>query len=217
MKVFVVIGLGRFGISLARTLLKKGYEVLAIDTDEARVDEIADEVTHAVQADATEEKTLKALGVQNYDAAVVSIGGDIQSNIMATLILKELGVEYVLSKASSQIHARLLEKVGADKIVFPESDMGVRVAHNLISSNVLDYIELSPNYSLIEVVSPVNFCGKSLDQLDLRQRYGVNVMAIKRKEDNQVLVNPRADDLIYEGDILIVMGETEGLDKIRGI
>lgn len=214
LKSIVVIGMGRFGKSLARTLVSKGCEVMAIDIDEEKVQDISSEVTHAVQANATDEETMRALGVSNFDGAVVSIGTDIQANILATLILKELGVSYVLSKAISKLHTRLLEKVGADRIVFPENDMGIRVAHNLLSSNVIDYIELAPDYSLIEVVASKRFINKSLQELDLRRRFEVNVMAIKKKDD-EILINPIADQKIEEGDILIVIGHNGGLEKLK--
>ena len=142
MRQFVVIGIGRFGGAIAETLSRLGHEVLAIDTDEEVIQKISDKVTHAVAADATDESVLKSLGVRNFDVAVVAIGSDIQSSIMTTLMLKELGIRYVVAKAQNELHARVLMKIGADKIVFPERDMGERVAHNLISSNILDYIEL---------------------------------------------------------------------------
>lgn len=214
LKDIIVIGMGRFGKSLARTLVNKGCEVLAVDLDESKIQDISSEVTHAVQANATDEETMKALGVSNFDGAVVSIGTDIQANILATLILKELGVKYVLAKAISKLHARLLEKVGADKIVFPESDMGIRVAHNLLSFNVIDYIELAPDYSLIEVLASSRIVGKSLKSLDLRRRFEVNVMAIKKKND-EIRINPSADDVIETGDILIVIGHNGGLEKFK--
>lgn len=214
LKNIIVVGMGRFGKSLALTLIQKGCEVLVIDVDEEKIAAVSQEMTQAVVANATDEETMKALGVSNFDGAVVSIGTDIQANILATLILKELGVGYVLSKAISKLHSRLLEKVGADRIVFPESDMGIRVAQNLLSSNVIDYIELSPDYSLIEVVASPRFVGKSLSTLDLRRRFEVNVMAIKKK-DGEIMVNPRAEDVIGEGDILIVIGHNGGLAKLR--
>lgn len=214
LKSMVVVGMGRFGKSLARTLVKRGCEVLVIDIDEEKIAEMSQEVTQAVVANATDEETMKALGVSNFDAAVVSIGTDIQANILATLILKELGVNFVLSKAISKLHSRLLEKIGADRIVFPESDMGMRVAQNLLSSNVIDYIELSPDYSLIEVVASPRIVGKSLKTLDMRRRFGVNVMAVKKK-DGQIRINPQAEDVIEEEDILIVIGQNGGLAKLQ--
>ncbi|MFW6287195.1 MAG: potassium channel family protein [bacterium] len=213
MKQFIVVGLGRFGSSVAKTLTENDYNVLAIDTDEERVQLIANEVTHAVEADATDEDALKTLGVRNFDVAIVSIGDNIHANILATLILKELGVPYVVVKAQDALHGKVLSKVGADRVVYPERDMGVRIAHNLISSNVLDYIEFAPDYSIVEIIATDNMEGKSLKELQFRSNYGVNVMAIKRgKELN---VTPGANDKVIEGDVLIVMGKNENLDKLK--
>ncbi len=213
MKQFIVVGLGRFGSSVAKTLAENDYNVLAIDTDEERVQAIASAVTHAVEADATDEDALKTLGVRNFDVAVVSIGDNIHANILATLILKELGVPYVVVKAQDTLHGKVLSKVGADRVVYPERDMGVRIAHNLISSNVLDYIEFAPDYSIVEIVASDKMEGKSLSELQFRSNYGVNVMAIKRgKELN---VTPGANDKVLEGDVLIVMGQNDDLDKLK--
>ncbi|MFW5998322.1 MAG: potassium channel family protein [Bacillota bacterium] len=213
MKQFVVVGLGRFGSSVARTLSKKGQNVLAIDKDEERVQNIVDVVTHAVEADATDENALNTLGVRNFDVAVVSIGDNIHANILSTLIIKELGVPYVVVKAQDTLHGKVLTKVGADRVVYPERDMGVRIAHNLISSNVLDYIEFAPDYSVIEIMATPNMVGNSLGELELRSNYNVNVMAIKR--DQNLNISPGAGDKILEGDILVVMGENKNLDKVK--
>lgn len=213
MKQFAIIGLGRFGISVAVSLYQQGYDVLAIDNDEERTQKFSDEVTHVVQADATDENALKALGIRNFDAVVVAIGEDIQANVMATLLLKELGVPYVVAKAKNALHGRMLEKVGADKVVYPERDMGVRIAHNIISRNVLDYIELSPNLSIVEVNAPQELIGKTLQQANLRPRFGVNVVAIKRGED--LNISPMADDAIERDDVLVVIGETEGIQGLE--
>lgn len=213
MRQFIVVGLGRFGTSVATTLARKGYDVLAIDIDEEPIQEITDVVTHAVQADSTNEDSLKTLGVNNFDVAVVSIGDDVHSNILTTLILKELGVEYVVVKAQDELHGKVLSKIGADKIVYPERDMGTRVAHNLVTSNVLDYIELSPEYSIIEVLATENLVGKTLRELGLRPKFGLNVIAIKKSDE--INVTPEAEDRIEAGDVLVVMGQEEGLDKLR--
>jgi trk system potassium uptake protein TrkA len=213
MKQYIVIGLGRFGISVATTLSEKGHDVLAIDRDEDPVQEITEIVTHAVQVDATDEDSLKTLGVNNFDVAVVSIGDDIHSNILATLILKELGVEYVVTKAQNELHGKVLNKIGADKIVYPERDMGTRVAHNLVTSNVLDYIELAPDYSIIEVLATTSLVGKTLQELELRPKFGLNVIAIKK--GNNINVTPEAKDRVESGDVLVVMGPEKGLDRLR--
>ncbi len=212
-KQFAVIGLGRFGTSVAVTLQMLGHEVLAIDTNEDRVQKISDQVTHVVQADTTEESSLSALGLRNFDAVVVAIGEDVQANVATTLLLKEMGVPYIIAKARNSLHGKMLEKIGADRVVYPERDMGQRVAHSLISSNVLDYIELSPDLSLVEVSTPGIFVGRTLQQTNMRALYGVNVVAIKRYDT--LIVPPQPDELIHESDVLIVIGSTEGLQRLE--
>lgn len=212
-KQFVVIGLGRFGSSVAKTLYSLGNEVLAIDKDEETVQNISDFVTHAVQADATDESTIRSLGIRNFDVAVVTIGSDIQSSVMVTLLLKELGIKYVIAKAHNDLHAKVLYKIGADRVVFPERDMGVRVAHNLCTSNILDFIELSPDYNIIELTAIEEWHNKSLRELDMRNEYGFNVMAIKR--DNEIDVSPGADDVIKPGDVLVVISTNENIRKFE--
>lgn len=214
MKQFAIIGLGRFGSSIAKTLYQMGHDVLAIDNDPEEVQEISDYVTHAVQADATDEVTLNTLGIRNFDVAVITIGTDIQSSIMITLLCKEMGVKYVLAKAQNEIHAKVLYRIGADKVVFPERDMGSRVAHNLVSSNILDYIELAPDYSLVEIVPNPEWEGKNLRQLNIRAKYGVNVIAIKR-EDGKVNVAPQAEDVVENNDILVVIGNNDDIKRIE--
>jgi trk system potassium uptake protein TrkA len=213
MKQFVVVGLGRFGVSVATTLAENGHDVLAIDRDPEKVQAISGDVTHAVEADATDEEALKTLGVRNFDVAVVSIGDNVSANILCTLILKELGVPYVIVKAPDKLHGKVLSKVGADRIVYPERDMGVRIAQNLISSNVLDYIEFAPEYGVIEILASDNMIGKTLKELELRASFDVNVMAIKRGEE--LYISPGAEDKIEAGDKLVLMGKNENLDKMR--
>lgn len=214
MRQYLVVGLGRFGSSLAKTLYNLGYDVMGIDRDEEIIQNMADSITHAVQADATDENILKALGVKNFDVAIVSIGDDIQSSILITIMLKEMGIKYVVAKAQSQLHGKVLYKIGADRVVFPERDMGVRVAHNLIYSNILDYIELSPEYSIVEIAAVPAWFDKSLRQLDMRKKYGLNVMAIKRN-NNDVIISPHADDVIFKDDILVVVGHKEDIEKLE--
>lgn len=215
MKQFAVIGLGRFGSSVARTLYELGYDVLGIDLDEEKIQNMADFTTHAVTADATDENTLKALGIRNFDVVVVSIGQDIQSSILVTLILKDLNVKYVVAKAQNELHGKVLYKIGADRVVFPERDMGMRVAHNLVSSNILDYIELAPDYSVVEIAAVPEWYNKSLRELNMRAKFGINVMAIKKDKD--INISPKADDIIEEGDVLIVVGSNEDLKKLERI
>lgn len=213
MKQFVVIGLGRFGSSVAKTLTDNGYDVLVIDQDNQIIQDISDSVTHAVEADATDDKALETLGIRNFDVAIVSIGDNLHANILSTLILKELGVPYVIVKAQDNLHGKVLTKVGADRVVYPERDMGERIANNLISSNVLDYLEFAPDYSVVEVMASEKMIGKTLAELGFRNKYDVNVMAIKSGQE--LNMTPGANDKIKEDDTLIVMGKNENLDKVR--
>ncbi|GFP76768.1 potassium channel family protein [Clostridium fungisolvens] len=212
-KQFVVIGLGRFGTSVAKTLYDLGNDVLAIDVDEDLVQEISDSVTHAVQMDATDESALKTLGIRNFDVAVITIGENIQASVMVTLLVKELGVKYIVAKGHSDLHAKVLYKIGADRVILPEKDMGVRVAHNLVSSTILDYIDLSPDYSIIEIESPKEWHNNNLRDLSLRTRFGINVMAIKK--ENDINITPNAEEVIEAGDILVAIGSTEDLGKLE--
>jgi len=214
-KQFIVIGLGKFGQSVAKTLYQLGYDVLAVDDDEAIVQEISDQVTHAVQMDATDEYSLRTLGIRNFDVAVVSIGTNVQSSIMVTLNLKEAGVKKVIAKGNNEMHAKLLTKIGADRVILPEADMGVRVAHNLVSSNILDFIELSPDYSIVEISAPTQWQGKNIKDLDARAKYGINIMAIKT--DSNINISPMATDIIGKEDILVVIGSIEDLAKIESM
>ncbi|SFI80767.1 potassium channel family protein [Thermoflavimicrobium dichotomicum] len=212
-KQFAVIGLGRFGGSVAQTLHSMGYEVLAVDRDPSRVQDMAQIIPHVIEADSTDENALKALGIRNFDVIVVAIGEDIQSSIMTTLILKEMGVKKIVVKARNDLHGKVLEKIGADKVVYPERDMGVRVVHHLISPNILDYVELSNDYSIIEVKAGKYFNGKTLQELNIRQRFNCNVMAIKREGNYNI--NPSATDVIYAGDNLVVIGHNNDLQKLE--
>lgn len=214
-KQFIVIGLGRFGQSVAKTLFEMGYDVLAVDDDENMVQEIADSVTHAVQMDATDDYALRTLGIRNFDIAVVSIGTNIQSSIMVTLNLKEAGVKKVVAKATNDMHAKLLTKIGADRVILPEMDMGIRVAHNLVSANILDFIELSPDYSIVEVAAPSQWLNQDIKTLDVRAKYGINIMAIKSGDD--INISPRATDQIKEGDVLVIIGSINDLSKIESL
>jgi trk system potassium uptake protein TrkA len=214
-KQYVVIGLGRFGSSVAKTLYALGNDVLAIDSDETLIQDISDSVTHAVQLDATDESALRSLGIRNFDVAVVTIGEHIQSSVMVTLLVKELGVKYIIAKAHNELHAKVLYKIGADRVVLPEKDMGVRVAHNLVSTSILDYIELSPDYSIVEIVSSKEWHGKNLRELNMRAKYGINVMAIKR--ESEVNIAPGATDIIEAGDIIVAIGGAQELSKLENM
>lgn len=218
MKQIVVIGLGRFGTSVATELYKMGHEVLAVDSRMDVVEDIADQVTHAVCANATDEAELRALGIENFDVAVVSIGTDLQASILVTMLCKEMGVKFVLTKASTEMHAKVLTRVGADKIVFPEREMGERVAHNLVSTNLLEFIELSPDYSLVEIEVPHAWVAASMKELNLRVNYGINVMAI-RHSDGSITVAPQGADILRNKDVLVAIGANssiKGLERLVG-
>jgi len=212
-KQFVVIGLGRFGSSVAKTLYTLGCDVLAIDSSEELVQNISDSVTRAVQADATDEKVLRSLGVRNFDVAIIGTGTDIQTSLLVTLIVKELGVKTVVAKAQNELHAKVLLKIGADRVIFPEKEAGVKLAYSLISSNILDFIELSPEYNIVEIIAIRDWIGKSLNELKLRQRFGLNIIAIKR--GNNIKITPSADDIIMEGDNLVVIASTDDINKLN--
>lgn len=213
-KQYVVIGLGRFGTSIARTLYELGNDVLAVDSDEESIQNIAPYVTHAIQADATDEENLKSLGISNFDVAVIGIGVNVQDSVMITLLVKEVGVKYVVAKANTELHAKILYKIGADKIVFPERDTAVRVAHNLVSSNILDYIELSSEYSIAEMLSIDEWHGKTLGELNMRTRYGINIVAIKRH--GEINISPTADYKILE-DIIVAIGGCKQIGRLESM
>ncbi len=214
MKQVAVIGLGRFGMSVVRNLCSfGGCEVLAVDIDEKQVHHAAETATYAVQADATDEATLKSLGLKNFDFVVVAIGTDIQASVIITLSLKDLGVGNVIAKAQSHTHGRILEKAGADRVVYPERDMGARLAKSILTSNIVDFIELSPEYSIVELSVPYFFKGKSLAVLNARAQYGVNIIAIKRGEE--IIVSPQASDTIMPDDIMVVVGKNSDIAKLE--
>jgi len=203
-KEFVVIGLGRFGGSIVRELVEQGADVMAIDKFSDRVDEFASIATQAIVADTTDESVLKSLGIRNFEHVIVAIGEDIQSSILTTLMLKEIGVNKITVKAQNDYHEKVLRKIGADQVVHPERDMGIRIANNMISNNVLDYLELSDEHSIMEIIANELLAGSTLIDLDIRAKYGINIVAIKR--GNEILVSPQATEEIQVNDILIVIG-----------
>ena len=207
-KEFLVIGLGRFGASLAATLYDMGYGVLGIDSDEEKVNRCKDSCTHVVQADATDEATLRSLGVSNFDVAAVSIGHEMQASILVTLMLKELGVTHVIAKASSELHGKVLTRIGADRVVFPERDMGVRLANHLAVDNIVDYLEITPDVSIVEITATSDMVGSTLRQLDVRAKRGINIVALRRA-NQEVLVPPGPDEPIQAGDVLVALGRNE--------
>lgn len=212
---FAVIGLGRFGGSICRELSEEGMEVLAIDTEEDKVNEFKNIASHAVIADATDEKVLKELGVRNIDHVIVAIGDNIQASILTTLMLKELGINKITVKAQNDYHEKVLNKIGADQVVHPERDMGRRIAHSIISNNILDHLELSDDHSIVEVKAGKKMIGQSLVDLDIRANYGCNVVAIKQGETKEINVSPMATEIIEAGDILIVIGADKDISRFE--
>lgn len=208
---FAVIGLGRFGSSVARKLYEAGQEVMGIDINEERIEDAELLVTHAVVADTTEEEALKAIGIRNFDCVIVAIGNDMESSILTTLLLKEMGVKKVITKALSKHHGKVLDKVGADWIVYPERDMGDRVANQLLSPNMLNYIELSKEYNIEEIRIPSKMAGKSLRELDIRAKFNLSVIAIVREGD--IIISPSPDQNIQNDDLLVMIGSREDLAK----
>lgn len=210
---FVVIGLGRFGGSIVKELIEQGADVMAIDIESERVDEFAPIATQAVVADTTDEAVLKSLGIRNFDHVIVAIGDNIQSSILTTLMLKELGVKRITVKAQNDYHEKVLSKIGADHVVHPERDMGIRIANNILSNNVLDYLELSDEHSIMELIVNSKLAGHSLIDLDIRAKYGINIVAIKRGKS--ILVSPQADEKLQTNDILIIIGADVDINRFE--
>lgn len=213
MKSYIVVGLGRFGTQVARKLYELGCEVLAIDSSTAKVQQVSNEVTHAVVADARDKEVLRALGAKEFDCAVVAIGDSLADSVLATMNLKELGISKVVCKASDETHRQVLKKLGADQVVIPEHENADRLAKSLASRNVLDYIELSDDYGIIEVPAPGAWLNKSLIQLNIRAKLGVNILAVRR--GGEITVSPCADFCILQGDILVVLGDTAALNAMQ--
>jgi len=214
-KQFAVIGIGRFGENLTKELTRMGHEVLAIDMDEDRVNEAVDFATHAVQADTMDTQVLKTLGIRNFDAVIVAIGENIQSNILTTIVLKELGVEKVISKAKNSMHGKVLEKIGADIVIYPERDMAIKLARSLVSQNFLEQINLSSDFSIIELFTPKLFVNKNLHEIGLRKKLRVTVLAIRRGDE--IIVAPGPDENMKQGDVLVVLGRNEDLEGLSNL
>lgn len=210
---FAVIGLGRFGGSICQELSLEGMKVLAIDRDEQRINEFKDIATQSVILDSTDEQALKEIGIVNIDHVIIAIGEDIQASILTTVILSELNVKKITVKAQNDYHAKILTKIGAHQVVHPERDMGRRLAHSIISNNILDYLELSDEHSIVEVKVSSKMIGRNLIELDIRKNYGCNVVAIKRGK--QMNVSPNAHDLLQADDILIIIGADDDISKLE--
>ncbi len=213
MKFYVVIGLGRFGSALARQLCKLGAEVLALDVKGDLVQQIANDVTHAVVGDAQDKEVLRALGVRNMDCAVIAIGDNLAASVLITMNLKELGVPYIVCKAHDETHRKVLEKLGANRVIIPEYEYAQRLARTLNSHNVLDYIELSEDFGILDVPAPKTWIGKTLRELNVRAKLGVNIIAVEN--DGKTNVSPTADYAVREGDTLVVLGDNVALEKVQ--
>jgi trk system potassium uptake protein TrkA len=217
-KQFAVIGLGRFGSEVARTLSKNKCDVIAIDKEENRVKELAETVTLALQLDATDEKALREAGVQNVDVAIVSIGENIEASILVVMILKELGIKHIVAKALSELYGRILSQLGVRTVVHPERDMAQKVAQSLIKPEFLELIELSPDYSIVELPAPKFVCNKTIMELNLRSKYGITVIAIKsmyykQSDKERWNINPSPSDTVSENDMLVVLGSNKDIEK----
>lgn len=212
-KEYVVFGLGRFGMSVATALADSGCTVMAVDKSEEKIQEIAESVTYAVRADVLDIESMNSLGIKNFDGAVVAIGSNMETSILVTILLKEIGVPYVLAKAQSELHEKILKKLGADMVVQPEKELGIRTANNLIMGNFFDLVELSSTFSMLEMMVLPEWEGQSLLDLNLRAKKKINVIGIKR-QDGGITVNPEANERLESGDTLIVIGKNDKLNKL---
>lgn len=211
-KQYLVLGLGRFGASVAESLYSLGHEVLAVDADEGLVEDVAPRVTQAIAADATNEEVLASLEPAAFDAAIVSIGANVRDSILIAVLLREMGAKSVIAKAADELHAKVLRKVGVDRVVFPERDMGQRLARSLATQNFLDMMELSDEYQMVEVFAPEAWHGRTLLEVNVRRHYGVSVIAIRRAE--RFIASPGAEERFQAGDILLVLGTRAQLDAL---
>lgn len=213
MKSYIVIGLGRFGAEVAKQLYKLGCEVLAMDVRSELVQQLSGDVTHAVVGDARDKDVLRTLGAAEFDCGIVAIGDNLADSVLATINLKELGVPYIVGKAHDETHRNVLQKLGADQVVIPEQENAVRLARSLSAPNVLDYIELSEDYGIVEVPTPASWVDKSLLELQVRAKLGVNIIAVRR--DNRIVVSPSANFRISKGDIMVILGDTAALNVVQ--
>ncbi|MCG3207361.1 MAG: Ktr system potassium uptake protein A [Anaerolineae bacterium] len=210
---FIVIGLGRFGTSLAMTLNAYGHDVLAIDADMKRVQMVSQNLPHVVQLDATSIDALREVGAEMFDTGVVCIGSDFESNLLATVVLRKLGVRRVVTKATTVTQQEILSRVGADQVILPEHEAGVRLARKLAAIDFVDFLELTDDTGIVEMVTPGQFAGKSLREADIRNQYGLAVIAIKRGE--QIIISPPATEVMLEDDILVILGKTADCERLR--
>jgi trk system potassium uptake protein TrkA len=210
---FVVIGLGRFGASVATTLVEHGRSVLAIDSDRARVQHLSTVLPHVVELDATNIDALRQVGVENFDTGLVCIGTDFESNLLATVLLRQLGVKQVIAKARTRTQRNILLKVGADEVILPEHEAGIRLGRKMAAGHLVDYLEVSDEVGVVELIAPPSLWGHTLSEASLRQRYGLNVMAIRRGDD--LIVSPSASFRVEQNDLLVVLGRIEDAERLR--
>lgn len=213
MKSYVVVGLGRFGAEVARKLYELGCEVMAMDVQGDLVQQLSSEVTHAVVGDARDKEVLRALGVREFDCAIIAIGGSLADSVLATMNMKELGVPQIVCKAHDETHRRVLEKLGADRVVIPEQENAIRLARSLSSPNVLDYIELSDDYGIIEVPAPKNWYGQTLKELDVRAKMGINIIAIKH--GGKISAFPAGNYRFLPEDVIVVLGDSGTIKRVQ--
>ena len=213
MKSYIVIGLGRFGQTLARQLCALGAEVLALDKRSDLVQQVADDVTHAVVGDGQDKEVLRALGARNFDCAIIAIGSNLAASVLTAMNLKELGVPYVICKAHDETHRKVLEKLGVDRVIIPEQENAQRLARSLNSHNVLEYIELSEDYGILEIPAPKGWIGKTIKELNVRAKLGVNIIAVEN--DKETNVSPSADYQIVPGDVMVVLGDNYALEAVQ--
>jgi trk system potassium uptake protein len=208
-KQFAVLGLGQFGSVLACELYRLGHDVLVIDKNEDKINKIANKVTHAIQGDITHEEVLRSLGFENFNEVIVASSQSIQSSLMACLLLKEQGVKQLVAKASTPLHGKVLAKIGVNKVVFPESDIAVKLAHSMTSTSIIDYIELSDDFNIAELGVPAFIAGQTLLKADLRAKFGLNVLAIISGQKTNL--SPQASDILQEGDKIVVIGNKNSI------
>ncbi len=213
MKSILILGLGRFGISVAKTLYSLGNEVMVVDKNADLVNDIAESVTHAVVGDMCDENVLRSIGAQNFDMVFVGASEDIGVSMMTAMVLKEIGAKYIIAKAQSEMHGKILVKIGVDKIVRPEHDMGVKIANSLMRGDFIDFIELSPEYSIAEINVPDNWIGKTILELEIRGKYGINILAVKK--DGVINAEPGADYVFSPNSLIVVMGSNKKLSKLK--
>ncbi len=217
MSSFLVIGMGRFGSSVATELYELKHDVLVVDEKEDNVANVVNHVTEVIIGDAKDETVLRSLDIYSFDCVIVAMAGTIEDSVLTTIMLKEMGAKMIVCKAQNEWHAKILTQIGADKIIRPESDMGKQVALSLVRKNIIDYFEISPDYGVLEIVTPNQWIGKNIRENNLRSKYGITVIAIRNPETEKMIYSPIADELLHEGDTLTLIGSKKDLEKISDL